>query len=80
VWVPSDASEFYRLYAVQCVELARQLTDSASKATLLTMAQQWIVLADQADRNSKASTIVYETPEPRQPDAQQQQQPQPKEE
>jgi hypothetical protein len=70
VWVPSDASEFYRLYAEQCVELARQPTDSASKATLLTMAQQWIVLADQADKNSKTSTIVYETAEPRQPVAQ----------
>jgi hypothetical protein len=76
--VPHGASEFYRLYAGRCVEIARRVTDSDSKATLLSMAQLWLGLADQADKNTQAPMIIYETPEPRQPVTQQQQQPQPK--
>ena len=72
----SGAAMFYRLYAARCVEIAHHISDPESKATLLNMAQSWLVLADQADKNREV-TLVYETPEPRQRVAQQQQQPQP---
>jgi len=51
--------------------------DSEAKLALLDMARAWRVLANQNDKNSQ-STLVYETPEPCQHVAQQQQQPQPK--
>jgi hypothetical protein len=41
------------------------------------MARAWLVLAEQADRNIHAPTLVYETPEQPQRVIQQQQQPQP---
>jgi hypothetical protein len=39
----------YRLYAVYCVEIARELADPGRKAALLSIAQAWIVLADQLE-------------------------------
>ena len=57
-------SEFYRLYAVRCVDIARQM-DADNKATLLAMAQSWLRLADHADENTQASIIIYETPQPK---------------
>jgi hypothetical protein len=37
----------YRLYAVYCVEIARELADPGRKAALLNMAQAWVALANQ---------------------------------
>jgi hypothetical protein len=76
--MPQSSAEAYRLRAKNCTQLAHNATDADSKMLLLDMARAWLVLADQAEKNS-ATTLVYETPEPRprpQP-AQQQQQPQP---
>jgi len=42
------------------------------------MARAWLALATQGDKNYKAQTFVYQTPEPRQQVAQQQHQTQPK--
>jgi hypothetical protein len=39
----------YRLYAVYCVEIARELADPGRKAALLSIAQAWLVLADQLE-------------------------------
>lgn len=72
----SDPPHFYRLYAAHCVEIARQVTSPNSRAALLTMAQAWLVLADQADKNRGAPTVIYETP-PRSPQQPFQQQPRP---
>ena len=44
------------------------------------MARAWLALVTQSKKNSQAATLVYETPEPRQQVAQQQQQPQPEKE
>jgi hypothetical protein len=71
---------FYLDYAAHCVEISRQVSDPVSRGTLLTMAQAWLALAEQADKNSDAPTLVYETPESREQPMQQQQQPQPKRE
>ena len=70
----------YRAHATECVRLAQQTRDPQSKRSLLDMARAWLALVNQGEKNSKAPTLVYETPEPRQQVAQQQQQPQPKKE
>jgi hypothetical protein len=70
----------YRAHAATCVQLAQQISDQQSKLSLLGMARAWLALATQGDKNNEAATLVYETPEPRQQVAQQQQQPQPKKE
>ncbi len=48
--LPYEASACYRLYAAHCVEIAQHVSDSGNKATLLTMAQAWLVLADRTER------------------------------
>jgi hypothetical protein len=76
--MPQNSAEVYRVRAKSCTQLAHNATDADSKMLLLDMAQAWLALAEQADKNS-ATTLVYETPEPRpQPAQQQQQQPQPR--
>jgi hypothetical protein len=70
----------YRAHAAECVRLAQQTNDPHSKSSLLDMARAWLALVTQGEKNSDAATLVYETPEPRQQVAQQQQQPQPKKE
>ena len=73
----SEKAALYRLHAAKCIELAQVVADSQSKLALFDMARSWRILADQADKNSDAGTLVYETREPPQHVAQQQQQPQP---
>ena len=48
----------YRQTAAECCEAARILSDPREKAKMLAIAQSWILLADQAERNShlKAAT------------------------
>jgi hypothetical protein len=67
----------YRVHAAQCILLAQRTEHSDSKIALLDMANAWLALADQNDKNSQV-TLVYETPEPRRRVVQQQQQQQPK--
>jgi hypothetical protein len=67
----------YRAHAAECVRLAQQSSDPQSKSSLLAMARAWLALISQSEKNSEAATLVYETPEPSQHVAQQQQQPQP---
>jgi uncharacterized protein with PhoU and TrkA domain len=43
-----SASENYRRYAVQCLEVARAISDAREKAFMIEMAQAWQKLADQA--------------------------------
>ena len=70
-------ADVYRVHAARCIQLAQKTDDSEAKLALLDMARAWRVLANQNDKNSQ-STLVYETPEPRQHVAQQRRQPQPK--
>jgi hypothetical protein len=63
------------------MQLAQKASDAEGKMLLFDMARAWLLLAEQAEKNSETS-LVYETPEPRvqlpqQQPAQQQQQPQP---
>ena len=59
----SAAASYYRLNATHCVEIAHDIADRERKATLVAMAQAWLMLADQAEKNSEIS-LVYETPTP----------------
>ncbi len=51
----------YRLYAVYCVVIARELADPGRKAALLSIAQAWIVLANQLE---KARGAMRDDPPP----------------
>jgi len=51
----------YRLHSAQCTEIAQRSRDPEIKLALLTMAQSWLTLADQAMKNSE-TVLVYETP------------------
>ena len=55
-----SASETYRVYASDCVALAKTFHDGQARTTLLTMAQAWTKLADRAERRRAQSP---ETPE-----------------
>jgi hypothetical protein len=43
--------EKYRRNAAQCLEMAGVVKDPQSKASLMAMAQAWVRLAEQADKN-----------------------------
>jgi hypothetical protein len=60
----NDKAACYRLYSAHCVDFARHLSDPGINASILSMAQSWRALADQADNNSDV-VLVYETPYPR---------------
>jgi hypothetical protein len=73
---PRSKADEYRRTAANCLADAEQIADPAAKAKLIALAETWLALAGQADRNSKTD-LVYETPpqaEPQQPTATQQQQ------
>ena len=72
----TGSAELYRTHAAQCVEIALRASDRETRLAILDMAQAWLALAKHADKNTRAPTLVYETPE-QQHVIQQQQQPQP---
>jgi hypothetical protein len=43
----------YREYAANCLNIAQNTADPNAKLTLLDMAQVWIVLAQEAERNGE---------------------------
>ena len=74
------STDEYRQRARQCFQIAETTTDSRHKLWLIDMAQYWLALANQAEKNL-TTNLVYETPPPRDassPVAQQQEQIQPK--
>lgn len=48
----------YRANAAECFKIAQTVPDEKAKLSLLTMAQSWIPLAEQSERNA----LVYEAP------------------
>ena len=52
--VTSEAIACYRLYAANCIELAKLIPDLDRRVFLLNMAKDWLNLADQAERNGRA--------------------------
>jgi hypothetical protein len=51
----------YRERAAECVRLASETTNLQHRAALLEMAQSWLRLLDQAEKNAQAD-LTYETP------------------
>jgi hypothetical protein len=45
----------YRLYAANCIELAEHAADVDRRIFLLSMARDWLKLAEQAERGSGAA-------------------------
>jgi hypothetical protein len=66
------AKEDYRDNAAECLRLASEATNPSTRASLLRMAEAWLRLHEQAERNA-LSDLSYETP-PRQQSVPQQQQ------
>jgi hypothetical protein len=73
---PSEAVAFHRLNAAHCVEIARHISEPATKVSLLVMAQAWLALADHTEKYGEV-TLVDEVPSPHKEPQQAAQQPQP---
>jgi hypothetical protein len=58
---PPTPKEDYQHHAAECLRLAEQVTDPFHKMALIEMAQAWLRLAEQAEKNSKLD-VVYEPP------------------
>jgi hypothetical protein len=54
----------YRQRAAECLRLANEAGNPTHRAALLEMAQAWLLLHDQAEKN-RLNDISYETPLPR---------------
>jgi hypothetical protein len=67
------AKEDYRDNAAACLRLANEATTPSAKAALFRMAESWLRLHDQAEKNAQLD-VTYETPPPQRSIPQQQQQ------
>jgi len=50
--MPVAIGEQYRLFAAHCIGIAQETAEADRKLALLDMAQAWIALAEQAEKNS----------------------------
>jgi hypothetical protein len=57
----SESAKEYRVRAQHCIDIARDTQDAGRRLILVEMAQAWMRLADQAERNRKTD-MVYVTP------------------
>jgi hypothetical protein len=57
---PAQLVGLYRDRAAKCLLVARTQTSAAERMVLLDMAQAWIALAKQAEKNESLS-VIYET-------------------
>jgi hypothetical protein len=67
------AKQDYRDNAVACLRLAKEATNASARAALFRIAETWLRLHEQAEKNAELD-LTYETPPPRQSVPQQQQQ------
>jgi hypothetical protein len=68
MWIMSraDLIASYRRYAASCLEIALRTTDENNRASLLNMAQAWLILADHAEKTAAHGVaIVIADPEQR---------------
>ena len=63
----------YHERAAECLQLANETTKPRHRARLLEMAQSWLRLLEQAEKNAQFD-LTYETPPPRESVTQMQQQ------
>jgi hypothetical protein len=57
------ASDDYRRNAIECLRIADETLNARSRILLIHMAESWMRLAQQAERNL-ATDLVYETQPP----------------
>jgi len=57
----------YLRQAAECMRVAQETDDTGMKSRMVGMAQAWLRLVEQAQKNSQAD-LVYETPKPSRPD------------
>jgi hypothetical protein len=67
------AKQDYRDNAVACLRLAHEATNPSARTALFRMAESWLRLHEQAEKNAQLD-LTYETPPPRQSVPQQRQQ------
>jgi hypothetical protein len=60
------ANNRYLDAAAACIRLAEQTTDSSSKLKLIDMAQFWMKMGQEAEKNGRAD-LPYETSPPLEP-------------
>ena len=61
-WAVTMSKDDYRQRAAECLRLANESGSPVQRASLLEMAQAWLLLHDQAEKNS-LKDISYETPQ-----------------
>ena len=54
-------SDYYRQYAQECLRLANETHEPSAKAVLIDMAQAWIRLVEQAQRNRQLD-LIHQVP------------------
>jgi hypothetical protein len=52
----------YRSYALECFALARAMDGLSCKGLLLDMAQNWLALAELAEKNAKVELVYQPLP------------------
>jgi hypothetical protein len=55
-WPARELSATYWLHATHCIEVAGKSADLGNKLSLLNMARAWMLLAEQAEKNSENVT------------------------
>ena len=60
---PPQGVKIARRNTAKCIAVSQTLTSTAERLSLLDMAQAWIDLAIQAEKNEKLAALVYETPD-----------------
>jgi hypothetical protein len=63
IWRWMNQSEKYRQNAAECYDSIRILSDPLDRAKMLARVQAWILLADQAERNSHPNLKTIPRPE-----------------
>ena len=55
--------DHYRQYALDCMRLANATRQPGAKAVLIDMAQSWLRLSEQAQRNRRLDLFEHASPE-----------------
>lgn len=63
---PAQLAARYWGYAAQCLIVAQRQDDAGDKLALINMAQAWVNLAEQTEKNTP-SLSAFETPAPQTP-------------
>jgi hypothetical protein len=63
---PAQLAARYWGYAAQCLVVAQRQDNAGDKLALINMAQAWVNLAEQAEKND-AAFVACETQAPQQP-------------